>query len=116
MPTDTIWLTLPDIAERLNVPVTRVREYVRDRDLVAVRRGENNALHVPASFLLDGDEGATLIPTLRGTVFVLADAGFTDDEVVEWLLAPNDELKETPIDALRSGKRAPVRRAALAAF
>ncbi|MFD7418066.1 DNA-binding protein, partial [Kitasatospora purpeofusca] len=42
------WLHLPDIAEMLDVQVTRVRQLVRDGQLIAVRRGENRALQVPA--------------------------------------------------------------------
>jgi hypothetical protein len=89
-----------------------VRELVRERHLLAVRRGENDALHVPESFLIDGPDGMQPIPTLRGTVILLADAGLTDDQVMRWLLDDNDELGQTPVDALRSGKRAHVRRVA----
>ena len=31
------WLTLPDVAERLDVPVTKVRQMLRERRLLAVR-------------------------------------------------------------------------------
>ncbi|MBF4137687.1 DNA-binding protein, partial [Streptomyces albidoflavus] len=41
------WLTLPDIAEQLDVEVTRVRQLVKDGQLLAVRRGENRVLMVP---------------------------------------------------------------------
>ncbi|PKT70022.1 DNA-binding protein, partial [Streptomyces populi] len=34
------WLTLPDIAEQLGVEVTRVRQLVKEGQLIAVRRGE----------------------------------------------------------------------------
>jgi len=109
---ETTWLALPDVALRLKVPVSRVRELVRERHLLAVRRGENDALHVPESFLIEGPDGLQPIPTLRGTVILLADAGLTDDHVMRWLLDDNDELGQTPVDALRSGKRAHVRRVA----
>ena len=38
----------------LGVGVNRVRQLVSDRQLLAVRRGENNALMVPADFVQDG--------------------------------------------------------------
>jgi hypothetical protein len=59
---------------------------------------------------VDGRPG--VIPTLRGTVIVLSDAGFTEEEILEWLFTPNEELGELPVDALINGKRAAVRRVA----
>lgn len=114
MTDDDDWLALPDIAERMGIPVTRVRDLLRDRRLIAVRRGPNAALHVPASFLTEGEDGVEPHPWLRGTIMVLADAGLDDDEAMEWLLEPNVELGDTPIAALRGGKRAHVRRVAQA--
>lgn len=74
--------------------------------------GDNAALHVPESFLIESPEGPEPIPTLRGTVLVLTDAGLTDEQAMRWLLDHNDELGQTPVEALRSGKRASVRRVA----
>lgn len=107
------WLTLPDLAETLDVEVGKCRGLVRDRYVVGIKRGENKTFQVPARFVLpevDGRPGP--IPTLRGTVMVLADAGFTDEEILQWLFTPNDELGEQPVDALINGKRAAVRRVA----
>jgi hypothetical protein len=109
---ETTWLTLPDVASRLDLPVTRVRELLRDSHLLAIRRGDNAALYVPESFLIEGPDGLQPIPTLRGTVLVLTDAGLTNEQVMRWLLDDNEELGETPVEALRSGKRAHVRRVA----
>jgi hypothetical protein len=107
------WLTLPDLAETLDIEVGKARGLVRDRYVVGIKRGPNNAFQVPAKFVLpevDGRPG--VIPTLRGTVIVLSDAGFTEEEILEWLFTPNDELGELPVDALINGKRAAVRRVA----
>jgi len=98
------------------VPLSRVRELLRERHLIAVRRGQNNALYLPAGQIIDGEDGPEVLPTVRGTVIVLADAGLSDDVIVEWLTTANDELGESPLDALRSGKRAPVRRLAQTVF
>jgi len=116
MASETMWLTLPDVAERLGVAVTRVRELIRERQLLAVRREEDGVLQMPAAFLIDGESGETAIPTLRGTIIVLADAGMDVDGIMRWLLSENDELGEAPVDALRSGKKASVRRVAQAAY
>lgn len=67
-------------------------------------------LKVPALFLRDGAP----LSELHGTAVMLSDWGFTDDEIVNWLLAPEESLGTTPIDALRNGRRAEVRRVAQA--
>lgn len=110
------WLSVPECAEVLGVPLSRVREFLRERYLIAVRRGENNALYLPAGQIIDGEEGPQILATVRGTVMVLADAALSDDVIVDWLMTVNDELGESPLDALRSGKRAPVRRLAQTVF
>ncbi|GAB2480421.1 Rv2175c family DNA-binding protein [Promicromonospora xylanilytica] len=107
------WLTLPDLAEALDIEVGKARGLVRDQHVVGIKRGERTTFQVPARFVLpevDGRPG--VIPTLRGTVMVLSDAGFSEEEILEWLFTPNDELGEKPVDALINGKRAAVRRVA----
>ena len=100
-------LTLPDVAERLDLPVTKVRQALRDGHLVAVRR--DGVLSVPADFLTD--DGA-IVKGLTGTITVLADAGFTQEEMVRWLFTADDTLPGRPIDALRAtGGREVKRRA-----
>jgi hypothetical protein len=113
---ETTWLTLPEVAERIDLPLTRVREFLRERSLVAITGENDGVLRVPESFLVEGESGAEVSPTLRGTVFVLADAGLTDDEIMRWLLGDNDELGDTPIGALRAGKKTLVRRVAQTSF
>ena len=104
------WLPLPDVAERLAIPVGKVRRLLEERQLIAVRWGERNILSIPAD-LLDGDR---LLPELPGTLVVLADAGFTDDEAMRWLLTPDDTLPGTPLDALKAGRKTEIRRRAQA--
>jgi hypothetical protein len=102
------WLTVPDLVEMLHVSVGRVHRLIEDRHLLATRR--DGVLSIPADFIVDGEP----MTELRGTLFVLADAGFTDDEAMDWLLQPEDALGAAPIDALRSGRKAEVRRIAQA--
>ncbi|WP_129839335.1 Rv2175c family DNA-binding protein [Streptomyces sp. RFCAC02] len=104
------WLTLPDIAESLGVEVTRVRQLVKEGQLIAVRRGENRALHVPAAFI-DGDR---VVKGLSGTLTLLRDDGFTDEEMLEWLFTPDDTLPGTPAQALRENRGTEVKRRAQA--
>ncbi|WP_229383825.1 Rv2175c family DNA-binding protein [Microbacterium allomyrinae] len=102
------WLTLPDLVEVLDEPLGRVRRFLDEYQLVGSRR--EGALKVPALFVKDGE----LIPSLRGTVIVLHDAGFSDDEAIDWLLALEDSIGVAPIEALRAGRKSEVRRVAAA--
>lgn len=114
MTQSTQWLTIPEFAEALGLEPGDVREKLRERKIIAVRRGENNAWHVPAGFIIPGAVAPHIIPTLKGTVTLLADAGFTDEEAIEWLLTPAVQLGMSPLEALQGGQRAPVRRLAQA--
>jgi hypothetical protein len=102
------WLTMPELVEILGVSPSRVRRLIEDRQLAGSRR--NGALAVPADFLSAGQP----LPELRGTLIVLGDAGFTDDEAIDWLLSEDEALGTAPIDALRSGRKTEVRRVAQA--
>ena len=100
-------LPLPDVAERLSLPVTKVRQALRDGQLVAVRR--DGVLCVPAVFLTDD---GTIVKGLPGTITVLADAGFSPDEMIRWLFTEDASLPGRPIDQLRAtGGREVKRRA-----
>lgn len=105
------WLTVPDIAERLHVPLSRVRGMLADRELLGARVGPNKALKVPARFV--NDEGP--LPELRGTFTVLSDGGLSDDEALRWLHTPDPTLpvEGAPIDALLAGHKTEVRRRAM---
>ncbi len=70
----------------------------------------DNVLMVPSEFL-DGNEPHK---DLRGTLVLLADDGFSDDEAMRWMLEIDDTLGATPIAALRAGRKAEVRRVAQA--
>jgi hypothetical protein len=106
------WLTLPDIAEQFGIEVTRVRQLVKDGQLIAVRRGENRALHVPADFI-DADE-QKVVKGLAGTLTLLRDDGFSDEEALEWLFTPDPSLPGTPAQALSENRGTEVKRRAQA--
>lgn len=102
------WLTIPELVERLGLSPGKIHRLIEDRQLLAVRRG--GVLVVPEAFLRDAEP----VSELRGTLVLLADSGFTDDEAMRWLLEPDSALDATPIDALRAGRKAEVRRVAQA--
>jgi hypothetical protein len=107
-PDDTEWLTIPDLAERFGLPLGKVRRLLEDRYLAGVRL--DGVLRVPAVFV--EDDGP--LHELRGTLILLGDNGYTNDEAVEWLLGEDEVLGTRPIDALRAGRKAEVRRVAQA--
>ncbi len=102
------WLTVPDLVDLLGLSPGKVHRLLEDRHLLAVRR--DNVLMVPSEFL-DGNEPHK---DLRGTLVLLADDGFSDDEAMRWMLEIDDTLGATPIEALRAGRKAEVRRVAQA--
>lgn len=104
VPTD--WLTIPELVDILGEPQGRIRRLLDDRVLIGSRR--EGPLKVPAVFLVDGQP----LASLRGTVTVLADAGFSDDEAIDWLLSTDDTIGVAPITALLAGRKSEVRRVA----
>ena len=107
----TAWLSLPEVADHLGIQVTRVRQLVRDRQILAIRRGENRALYVPAAFIQDGK----VLKGLPGTLTLLADAGYGELEALRWLFTTDDSLPGAPVDALRENRGTEVKRRAQAA-
>ncbi|MEP6852695.1 MAG: Rv2175c family DNA-binding protein [bacterium] len=103
-------LTLPDVAERLAIPITQVQQMVRDGHLVALRT-DGVPPSVPAALL--SDEGP--VKGLSGVITLLRDARYTDAEIVDWLYRADDSLPGTPIEALRANRGTEVKRRAQAA-
>lgn len=111
------WVYLPDVAVRLGLADRQVRSMVREHRLLAFRIGENNALAVPEAFLVDDVDNPgreEVLRSLRGSLTQLSDAGYNDLETLRWLFTAEESLGSTPIEALRSGRVATVRRAAQA--
>ena len=107
-PDDTVWLTVPDLVERLDLGLSKVRRLLEDRSLLGIRIG--GVVRVPESFIRDGEP----LHELRGTLVVLADSGYADEEAMRWLLTVDPLLEAAPIAALRAGRKAEVRRIAQA--
>lgn len=102
------WLTIPDLTEMLGLKVSQVRRLIEDRSLLASR--VDGVWKVPAPFIVDGEP----MHELRGTIIVLGDSGFTDEEAMTWLLKPEASLGISPVEALKAGRKAEVRRVAQA--
>ncbi len=103
-------LSLPLLADRMGVPVTRVHQYVRDGELIVVH-GPDGVRSIPADFV----DGGAVVKSLPSVIRLLRDARFTDAEIVDWLFADDDSLPGTPIGALRANRGTEIKRRAQAA-
>lgn len=110
---------LPTVAGLLGIPVSRVHQQLRDRHLVAVRRG--GSVVIPQAFF---DDTGRVVKSLAGLLVVLHDGGYGETEILRWLFTPDPSLELThdgsserranarPVDALHSHQaREVVRRA-----
>jgi excisionase family DNA binding protein len=108
------WLTLSQVAELLGVPIRTVRRLLQERQLVAVRRvptgGSGVEPCVPGELLKDGAP----LPEMAGTLTLLTDAGYSDEEALVWLFTIDPTLPGSPVEAMRAGRRAEIRRRAQA--
>jgi Rv2175c C-terminal domain of unknown function len=103
------WLSVPDAAERLGMPVSRIKQLLRERKLLAVQR-PSGEFAIPAGFL-DGDQ---VIHGLGGTLTLLFDCGFSETEALSWLFTADETLPGTPVQALAEHRRTEVNRRAQA--
>jgi len=103
------WLSLPDVADRLNLPLNRVRQLLRDHKLLAVQRPDGT-LSVPAAFL----DGGQVVKGLPGTLTLLRDCGYDELDALRWLFTDDETLPGTPIGAMARNRRTEVNRRAQA--
>ncbi len=92
----------------MGIGPSKVRRLIEDRSLLATRI--DGVLKVPELFLRDDEP----LVELKGTLVVLNDSGFSDEEAMNWLLSPEESIGTSPIEALRAGRKAEVRRVAQA--
>ncbi len=102
------WLTIPDLTEILGLKVSQVRRLIEDRSLLASR--VDGVWKVPELFIVNGEP----MHELKGTLIVLGDSGYTDEEAMHWLLSEEESLGTSPVLALLAGRKAEVRRIAQA--
>lgn len=111
---------LAQVAELLGIPVTKVHQHLRDRHLVAVRRG--GVVAVPQAFFA----GTGVVKHLAGLLALLHDGGYRDTEILRWLFTVDPSLTvrhdgatepvsgARPVDALHSHQAREVMRRAQA--
>ena len=102
----TSWLTVPEAGEILGISPGKVRRLIEEHNLIAIK--QDGVFKIPAELIIDGEP----LHSLRGTILVLLDSGFTLGGAIKWLYSPEESLKTTPISALIAGRKAEVRRVA----
>ena len=102
------WLTMPDVAERLELSISRVHQLVREHALLAVRRDGR------AAGTCRSDRQPTVRKHLPGVLTVLQDAGYNDEEALRWLYTADPTLPGTPAAALSRDTATEVKRRAQA--
>jgi hypothetical protein len=102
-------LPLPEVATVLGTSTNKVRQLLRDGQLIALKRG--GELCVPSDFFVEDG----VVKGLTGTITVLSDSGFSRTEMLRWLFTADDSLPgSTPINALRANRGTEVKRRAQA--
>jgi hypothetical protein len=103
------WLSPAEVADRLGIPLARMKQLLRDHKLLAVRRPDGS-VGVPAAFL----DGQQIVKGLHGTLTLLFDCGFDEPDAVRWLFTADETLPGTPIQAMAEHRGREVNRRAQA--
>ena len=101
-------LTQTEVAERMGIGPTGVRDLVKSGQLLSLRT--DDGVRIPAE-QLDGDQ---LVKHLVPVLTLLRDAGYSDEEALRWLTTPDDTLPGTPLQALHENRATEIKRRAQA--
>ena len=110
MPEDALeLLTVDEVAVRMGIGATGVRQLVSERRLLGLR-DEHGEVRVPARAL----DGAEPVKHLSGVLTLLHDARYTPEQALRWLSTEDDSLPGSPFDALHENRATEVKRRAQA--
>lgn len=104
------WMDWKAAGEALGVPVSKVRQLIRDHQLAAAVPHDGAGQQVPAELIMDGE----IVKGVPGLLTLLHDGGYDDREIIAWMFAADDTLPGRPIDALRENRGSEVKRRAQA--
>lgn len=100
------WLTISQAADALKLPPGKVKRLIEENHLIAIKRA--GEYQIPAEIIVDGEP----LHSLRGTISVLLDSGFSLEAAINWLYTVETSLNGTPMQSLLAGRKAEVRRIA----
>jgi hypothetical protein len=104
------WLDWKATGAALGVPVSKVRQLIREHQLAAAVPSEGAGQQVPAELVMDGE----IVKGVSGLLTLLHDGGYDDREIIAWMFTADDSLPGRPIDALRENRGSEVKRRAQA--
>lgn len=110
MPEATELIPLPDVAELLGIPILKVHQLIKDGQLV-VRTDDQGRRVLPRVFVASG----AVLKSLPSVITLLRDGGYSDVEIIDWMLRPDDSLPGTPAQALAENRGTEIKRRAQAA-
>jgi len=102
----TQWLTIPEAGELLGIVPGKVRRLIEEHHLIAIKT--DGVFRIPAEIIVNGEP----LPSLRGTIVLLMDSGFTLGGAIKWLYTEEASIETTPMAALIAGRKTEVRRVA----
>ncbi len=101
-------LTQTEVAERMGIGPTGVRDLVKAGHLLSVQTDEG--VRIPAE-QLDGDQ---IVKHLVPVLTLLRDAGYSDEEALRWLTTEDATIPGTPLQALHENRATEIKRRAQA--
>lgn len=96
-------------ATKLGVTPSRIKQLWAEGVLLKVTIDRKP--YVPAACLTKGPNGWIPLESVRGTMTMLLDAGFSAEEATDWMLASHDGLTDTPLQLLAQNRVREVRNA-----
>ncbi|MEO7262134.1 MAG: Rv2175c family DNA-binding protein [Jatrophihabitantaceae bacterium] len=110
MPDPTDLIPLPDVAELLGIPILKVHQLIKDGQLVVTTDDKGRRV-LPRVFVA----GGVVLKGLPSVITLLRDGGYSDTEIIDWLLRADDSLPGTPAQALAENRGTEIKRRAQAA-
>ncbi|MEO6502238.1 MAG: Rv2175c family DNA-binding protein [Jatrophihabitantaceae bacterium] len=110
MPEQNELIPLPDVAELLGISIIKVHQLIKDGQLVVTTDDQGRRV-LPRVFVA----GGSVVKGLPSVITLLRDGGYSDAEVIDWLLRADDSLPGTPAQALAENRGTEVKRRAQAA-
>lgn len=98
-------------ATKLGVTPSRIKQLWAENVLLKVMIDRKP--HVPAACFAKGPNGWIPLESVRGTVTMLLDAGFSTEEATAWMMETHDGLDNTPLQLLAQNRVREVRNAIL---
>lgn len=102
------WWDWAQAADALRLPVSKVRQLVREHQLAEAVPVPGQGQRIPAGFIQDGE----IVKGVPGLLTVLHDGGYDDRQAITWLYTADDTIPGRPIDALRENRGSEVKRRA----